>query len=427
MSLLGFEPDPWQILVLEGNHRRLALNCCRQAGKSTVVAVLALVQAMYNPDSLVLLLSRSLRQSAELLGKVAEFHRRLRSPLLDRCSKYELRLSHGSRVVSLPCVGDTIRGFSRADLIVIDEAARVPDNLYRTVRPMLAVSDGRLVCLSTPDGKRGFFYETWAHGGPEWARIQVPAGEVSRIRPEFLAEERRTLGEAYYRQEYECSFEACEGLVYPDFGRCVVAEPAPLGKKVGGIDFGFRNPFAAVWGALDRDGVLWLVAEHYERQRPLSYHITKLPRDVRWYADPAGASDIAELRRADYKISPGDNALRLGIAMITARLEDGTLRVVKGACPNLLREAELYRYSDDPEDRRGETPVDDHNHALAALRYLLTRIDAGRMARRAREARRNGATDAETLVQPEPRKRRWLSVYNEALWGPPIIFRRSPE
>jgi hypothetical protein len=57
MQLLGFEPDPWQIAVLEGNVRRGLLNCCRQAGKSTVIAVLALVEAMYNPDTLVILLS----------------------------------------------------------------------------------------------------------------------------------------------------------------------------------------------------------------------------------------------------------------------------------------------------------------------------------------------------------------------------------
>jgi hypothetical protein len=39
----------------------------------------------------------------------------------------------------------------------------------------------------------------------------------------------------------------------------VVPGPAPqAGRKVGGIDFGFRNPFAAVWGTVDAHGVLWL-------------------------------------------------------------------------------------------------------------------------------------------------------------------------
>jgi hypothetical protein len=279
------------------------------------------------------------------------------------------------------------------------------------------------VCLSTPYGKRGFFYDAWAHGGPDWQRIEVPARAVARIGPEFLAEERRCLGESFYRQEYECSFEATEGLVYPDFARCVVSagEPGvsapgvPPGRRVGGIDFGFRNPFAAVWGSLDRDGILWLTGEHYERQKPLSYHARHLPRDVRWYADPAGASEISELRAAGFAISRGSNARQAGIAAVSARLEDGTLRVLGGRCPNLLREASLYRYSPEQEDRRSEAPLDEHNHALGALRYLISRLDAGRMVR----LRGSGGPAAEPLeevTKPRPPERRWLDLGNEALW-----------
>ena len=71
-------------------------------------------------------------------------------------------------------------------VLILDEAARVPDDLYRTVRPMIAVSGGRLLCLSTPYSKRDFFYDAWAHGGPEWTRVEVPAAQVPRIKPEFL-------------------------------------------------------------------------------------------------------------------------------------------------------------------------------------------------------------------------------------------------
>ena len=80
---------------------------------------------------------------------------------------------------------------------------------------MLAVSGGRMICLSTPYGKRGFFYDAWAKGGADWHRIEIPADKVSRISPEFLARERRALGESWYRQEYCCSFEALEGRAAP--------------------------------------------------------------------------------------------------------------------------------------------------------------------------------------------------------------------
>ena len=223
----------------------------------------------------------------------------------------------------------------------------MPDDLYKAVRPMLAVSRGRLICMSTPRGKRGFFYEAWARGGADWHRIEIPAQLVSRIDPEYLAQERRALSESTFRQEFECSFESVEGLVFPGLPGCVVAElPRELAtafargvrgagdlQRVGGIDFGYRNPFAAVWGILDGDGVLWLCGEHYDRQKPLSYHAAQLPRQVTWYADPAGASERAELRCGGFTVRQGNNAIQNGIGAVNARIQHGRLKIVAGKCP----------------------------------------------------------------------------------------------
>jgi hypothetical protein len=414
MRKLGFDPDPWQIDVLEGGHKRLLLNCSRQAGKSTVVALLSLVEALMWRNAVILLLSRSHRQSTELFRIVSDFYKRLGEPDKVSLTTHELETTNHCRIISLPCQADTIRGYSRVHMLVIDEAARVPDDLYRSVRPMLAVSGGRLICLSTPYGKRGFFYEAWANGGDDWTRMEVPAEKISRITPEFLKEERRAMGSSWFRQEYCCSFEALEGLVYPEFKRCLVygREP-PTGKKVGGIDFGLRNPFAAVWGVLDRDDVLWITGEHYEREKPLSYHVRHLPRDVTWYADPEGAREICELRCAGFTILKGDNAKKPGIGAVQARVEDGSLKVLAGRCPNLIFESELYHY--DPEDRRkSEDPVKDHDHALDALRYLVYKLDARRLGKKKWWQRYGKGTTTEP-AKPKS-KRPWLSIWNEALW-----------
>src|SRR5262245_35206401 len=90
MRGLGLEPDPWQRDVLEGGHPRLLLNCCRQAGKSTAVAVLALVEALFVPASKILLLSRSHRQAQELYRLAAGFYRRLHNPPPARLTADEL-------------------------------------------------------------------------------------------------------------------------------------------------------------------------------------------------------------------------------------------------------------------------------------------------------------------------------------------------
>jgi hypothetical protein len=170
---------------------------------------LALLTALLRPGSLILLLSPTLRQSGELFRKVQELYRALGRPVPTvgpRDNALKMELANGSRVVSLPGNEETVRCFSGVALLVVDEAARVPDDLYRAVRPMLAVSGGRLICLSTPFGKRGFFFEEWSRG-QIWERVRIAAAQCPRIPAEFLAEERRSLGERWYRQEYECSFE----------------------------------------------------------------------------------------------------------------------------------------------------------------------------------------------------------------------------
>jgi hypothetical protein len=207
------------------------MNCCRQSGKSTTAAVLALHEAIYRPGSLVLLISPSLRQSSELFRKVTNLLTRLEvKPRLVEDNRLSLALESGSRVVSLPSSEATIRGFSGANLIIEDEAARVPDELYRACRPMLATSGGRLVLMSTPFGRRGHFHEEWANGGALWERVQVTAYECPRISPEFLEEERRSLGDLAFQSEYLCAFTETSGQLfrYEDVVAALDHEVQPL-------------------------------------------------------------------------------------------------------------------------------------------------------------------------------------------------------
>ena len=208
------EPDPWQRTVLRSAARRVLLCCCRQAGKSTVAAALAVHQAVCHPESLVLMVSPSLRQSQELFRKSLETYRAAKRPVpADAENRLSLELSNGSRIVSLPGREATIRGYSGVSLLLIDEASRVPDEMMVGVRPMLAVSNGRLVALSTPWGRQGWFFDAWSEG-EGWERYQVTAHEVPRIRPEFLEEERRALGELAFKAEYLTEFVDIESQVF---------------------------------------------------------------------------------------------------------------------------------------------------------------------------------------------------------------------
>lgn len=212
--LAGIVPDPWQAKLLRSTRPRILLNCSRQSGKSTTTATLVMHTALYTPDSLVLLLSPGERQSGELFKKCLAAYHAVGSPV-PALHETELTLSlrNGSRIVSLPGKEATVRSYSGVRLLVVDEASRVLDGLYYAVRPMLAVSGGRLLLLSTPFGKRGFFHKEWTEG-LGWERFEVPATKCPRISPEFLAEERRTVPLWWYQQEYECIFGDAEGAVF---------------------------------------------------------------------------------------------------------------------------------------------------------------------------------------------------------------------
>ena len=202
----GIIPDDWQATVLRSTAARVLLLCSRQAGKSTITAVLAVHTALYEAGALVLILSPSLRQSSETFKKCTSVYGALGRPVPPESeSGLQLALENGSRIVSLPGREGTIRGYSGVRLLCVDEAAWVEDGLYLAVRPMLAVSGGRLIALSTPHGTRGWFYESW-RGDEPWQRFEVPATQCPRISAAFLEEERCVMGAWWWEQEYACRF-----------------------------------------------------------------------------------------------------------------------------------------------------------------------------------------------------------------------------
>jgi hypothetical protein len=203
-------------------------------GKTLVGAALALQTALLEAPALVLVLTPSERQSSEFMGRIKELHKALGQPRnlagqvqslrakqaaeagrndvyfqlphKTRESTLQLHFDNGSRIIGLPASEGKVRVYSSVALLLIDEASRVDDALYRAMRPMLAVSRGRLLALSTPFGKRGWFHEAW-HGSGDWARVKITAQQCPRIPADFLEEERQALGERWFRQEYLCSFE----------------------------------------------------------------------------------------------------------------------------------------------------------------------------------------------------------------------------
>src|SRR4029077_5745094 len=156
----------------------------------------------------------SLRQSKELFAKTAGFLKRL-EPVeeLEEDNKSSCTLANGARVVSLPGDPDTLRGYSAPKLIIKDEAAYISEAMQAALDPMLAVSKGRLIEMSSPNGKRGHFYENW-QGGIDVERIKIIGRECPRIGAEFLEKMRQKLGPMLFSQEFEGEFIDAESSAF---------------------------------------------------------------------------------------------------------------------------------------------------------------------------------------------------------------------
>lgn len=213
-AAVGLDLDDWQRDYLENPAHRRILNITRQAGKSTVSAVSGLHDALTYPGALILIIAPSERQSLETFRKVSTMYAALGHVVpAESERKLGLELLNGSRLEALPGSERTTRGFSAPRRIIADEAARIPDELFVAVMPMLARSGGALDLLSTPNGRQGFFYDTWTAGN--CAPWEIPATAIPhRIPPAFLEEQRRVMDDRHFRQEFMCEFLDVEDQVF---------------------------------------------------------------------------------------------------------------------------------------------------------------------------------------------------------------------
>ena len=207
----GFAPDERQAEVLRAMAdpavKQGILNCTRQWGKSTTAAAGAVFRVVSRAGCLVVVASASEVQAARLVGTAREMLEKLGIPVRrDGIHQISVLLPNGSRIVGVPRNEATVRGLAAVSLLLIDEAAKVPDSMYHAVRPMVAVSRGDVWLMSTPWGAFGFFYEAWMHGGPAWKRFSVKATECARIPVEWLEQERSQMTRWAFQREFMAEF-----------------------------------------------------------------------------------------------------------------------------------------------------------------------------------------------------------------------------
>ena len=206
--LLGWKPDPKQGELLRTGKRTAVLNCSRQWGKTTVAAAKMLHMALTRPGAVCMIVAENLSQTGEVFQKIDEFLELLGVPARrdSGSGKAAMRvLPNGSRIMGIAIREAGVRGYT-ADFVFLDEAARLEDAAIDAMLPVIAIREGDWWMASTPEGRRGRFYEMWAHGGEDVLKVSATWKENSRLPAGFMDRVRREKGELFVKQEFECQF-----------------------------------------------------------------------------------------------------------------------------------------------------------------------------------------------------------------------------
>ena len=209
---LMVNPDPWQreLQVEVLTHEQNAIcDCSRQSGKTEVAASLG--YAIGCLGEFAMIVSPSDRQSLEHMAVVQEHHNRLKVGQMQADpTKHEMTFANGGRILALPNSPSKIRGFRKVRLLIIEEAAFVPDEVYNAIRPVLAVGGGQTLLISTPNGQQGFFYEEWLKSN--WCKHRISWRDVGnhadgrmRLTPEWIEAERKKPGVNVIQEYLDCA------------------------------------------------------------------------------------------------------------------------------------------------------------------------------------------------------------------------------
>lgn len=179
LQSIGYKLFDWQKAVLEDPAKRICINGARQSGKSTIMSGVCCHYAKFHPKSLSVIIAPTKQQSQEDIFKIRDFmqHDRDYPELTKTGGDGEIIIENGSRILVLTASDKAARGFSAPGIVLFDEASRIDDSVLKAVIPMLTgCKDSKLYEISTPFGKKGFFFNHFMGPSTKWSRYLVRGG-----------------------------------------------------------------------------------------------------------------------------------------------------------------------------------------------------------------------------------------------------------
>ena len=274
------------------------------------------------------------------------------------------------------------------DFIWADEAGQFKYGAMVAIEGRTGLKQAPVLLTSTPYGMNWMkykFLDRAKNGDPQYFVRQWKSIDNPAYPKEEYERARRSMSPARFNQRYNAQFARMSGLVYPDIQSCRASPALVLkmleepGRRFGGLDFGWNDPFCCLAAHQTADQHLWIWFERYKRKCPIGEHASRIPLDVIYWADPSRPDHIRELQVASHSVRKANNDIVLGVDAVNARIYAGTLHISE-VCTALWAEAEEYRYPEKDDEAVGDKPIDSFNHAMDPLRYMIMGIDRRQMA-----------------------------------------------
>ncbi len=371
-------------------HRFRVLCCGRRWGKTTLAIDQIKARASVS-KSRICYIAPTYQQARDIAWEQLKRDCSKASKSINE-SRLEIRLVNDSLIILRGWESiETLRG-QQFELIILDEVASMRNfwlSWQEVIRPTLTDTKGEAIFISTPKGFNHFYdlfnlqeadndYKSYHFS--TYDNPHIPVDEIEKARSELTSDR--------FAQEYMADFRKTEGLVYKEFHREEhLVNPEDLKDMVWqehlvGIDFGFTNPCAVMGIYRDAADCYYVLDEFYERGKTdievadyvFGLHANKV------YPDPEAPAAIAELRKRGVNVREvvkGKDSIKNGIDRVRELFKANKLKIGSN-CKNLIMELETYSYPDKtPNHNEYENPIDENNHALDALRYVIAMSSRG--------------------------------------------------
>jgi len=392
LDLLNIQPLPSQMAIINAinspKYRFVSAAVSRRQGKTYIANIIGQLVSLV-PGSNILIMSPnySLSQISFDLQRNLIKHFDL-EVTKDNAKDKVIEISNGS-TVRMGSVNQVDSCVGRSyDLIIFDEAALADgkDAFNVALRPTLDKENSKAIFISTPRGRNNWFSEFFNRGYsdefPEWCSIRATYRDNPRMSETDIAEARKSMSEAEFRQEYEADFNTYEGQVWKfnfetqvrDFSQF---EPRKM-DIFAGLDVGYRDPTAMCVIAYDWDTEeFYLLDEYFNNERTTEQHAAEIQKLIdRWDIDYIYIDSAAQQTRFDFAQNYGISTINAkksildGIGHVSGIIDNDKLFVEQTANES-LKCLDAYQWDPNPNLIKEKPKHNMASHMADALRYAL--------------------------------------------------------